>query len=342
MSEGGGTRTHDLGIKSPLLYQLSYAPHSKHPHVKVATQGHLPLAAAGTRPHHRCMPGTSRRFTLATAVLVALGCESDPAGLRALPGISIIVTPSHLTITVGATAALDATVRDLEGRPLPERKVQWSSNAPDIVEVSAQGVVTGRSAGVAQVGAYSDQQVGFARVVVQMDFRLPVTAGYWSLRAETGSPTALCPGGEGGRRVDGGRECSHAGISRYSLDFMATKEVGPSAGLVAAAAVGTVSDVCLQPPQETTCGPNGPFVYIEHGSGFATFYSHLDPASVTVRRKTSVEHGALLGRMGSWDAEGYPWVHFELRYGNQDVGDNPVLDELLIEGRRLAEYRLEQ
>jgi hypothetical protein len=25
-NEGGGTRTHDLGIKSPLLYQLSYAP----------------------------------------------------------------------------------------------------------------------------------------------------------------------------------------------------------------------------------------------------------------------------------------------------------------------------
>ena len=28
-SEGGGTRTHDLGIKSPLLYQLSYAPEGK-------------------------------------------------------------------------------------------------------------------------------------------------------------------------------------------------------------------------------------------------------------------------------------------------------------------------
>jgi hypothetical protein len=26
LNEGGGTRTHDLGIKSPLLYQLSYAP----------------------------------------------------------------------------------------------------------------------------------------------------------------------------------------------------------------------------------------------------------------------------------------------------------------------------
>ena len=27
--EGGGTRTHDLGIKSPLLYQLSYAPRTE-------------------------------------------------------------------------------------------------------------------------------------------------------------------------------------------------------------------------------------------------------------------------------------------------------------------------
>jgi hypothetical protein len=29
LNEGGGTRTHDLGIKSPLLYQLSYAPRGK-------------------------------------------------------------------------------------------------------------------------------------------------------------------------------------------------------------------------------------------------------------------------------------------------------------------------
>jgi hypothetical protein len=29
LNEGGGTRTHDLGIKSPLLYQLSYAPNAR-------------------------------------------------------------------------------------------------------------------------------------------------------------------------------------------------------------------------------------------------------------------------------------------------------------------------
>ena len=39
LSEGGGTRTHDLGIKSPLLYQLSYAPLPKHLRPYLATQG---------------------------------------------------------------------------------------------------------------------------------------------------------------------------------------------------------------------------------------------------------------------------------------------------------------
>jgi hypothetical protein len=42
--EGGGTRTHDLGIKSPLLYQLSYAPQcavqpaSKYPRPSIPQQ----------------------------------------------------------------------------------------------------------------------------------------------------------------------------------------------------------------------------------------------------------------------------------------------------------------
>lgn len=288
------------------------------------------------------MAGFSRPFTLATLVLAAGACESEPAGLRALPGVVITVTPADLILPVGATAALDATVRDLEGQPLPARQVQWSSNATGIVEVSPHGVVTGVAAGVAQVGAYSDQGVGFARVVVQMDFRLPVTAGHWSLRTEMGSPTALCPGGEGGRRADGGLDCSHAGISRYSLDLRAPEVSDAPGQVVAAAADGTVSDVCLQPPHEITCGPNGPFVNIEHGSGLSTFYSHLDPASVTVRRKTAVAQGEPLGRMGAWGNDGYAWVHFEVRYNNQDSGENPVLDELLVEGRKLTEYRLGQ
>lgn len=286
------------------------------------------------------MRGFSRRFTLSAVALAALACENEPSGLRTLPVVSITVTPNALTLPVGASATLTAAVRDLEGRPFEAREVRWSSSAPAIVEVSATGVVTALAVGVASVGAYTEQGVGFARIVVQMDFRLPVAAGQALLRSEIGSPTTLCASGEGGLRSDGGRECSHSGISRYSLDFMLSGD--SSAAVVGAAGDGTVADICIQPPSEGTCGPNGPFVYIEHGSGFATFYSHLDPASVTVRRKTPVVQGELLGRMGAWGAESYPWVHFELRYNNQDTGGNPVLDGLLLDGRKLTEYRVGQ
>jgi hypothetical protein len=279
---------------------------------------------------------------LALAITLGAGaCDSEPAGLRTLPVINITVTPAALTLSVGASRPLVAAVRDLEGRPLEGREIQWSSSAPAIVEVSTTGVVTGLAPGVASVGAYSDQSVGFARVVVQMDFRLPVLGDGTRLRSEMGTPTTLCPAGEGGLRTDGGWECAHAGISRYSLDFMAADGLHTATGVVAAAD-GVVSDICLQPPTETTCGPNGPFVYIEHGFGFATFYSHLDPASVSVRRKTPVVQGDALGSMGTWGAEGYPWMHFELRYNNQDPGNNPVLDELLVDGRTLTEYRVSQ
>jgi hypothetical protein len=287
------------------------------------------------------MSGLSRRFALSTVALAALACEGVPTDLRTLPVVSITVTPNPLILPVGASAALTAAVRDLEGRPLEDREVRWSSSAPAIVEVSATGVVTALAPGVASIGAYSDPSVGFARVVVQMDFRLPVHTTGAVLFAEIGTPTALCPAGEGGLRADGGRDCRHAGISRYSLDFRPVPE-HPTATAVAAAADGTVNDICVQPPSETTCGPNGSFVYIEHGSGFATVYAHLDPASVSVRRKTRVTQGEALGRMGAWGVESHPWMHFELRLDNQDPGENRTLDNLLLGGRKLTEYRVGQ
>ncbi len=134
-------------------------------------------------------------------------------------------------------------------------------------------------------------------------------------------------------------ECSHAGVSRFSLDFRAP--VGRSEGTqVAAAADGTVRDVCLRPPWETTCGPEGPFVYIDHDNGFTSQYSHLDPASVTIRRKSAVLQGETIGLMGTWGSESYPWTHFELRYKDQEPAQRVVLDQLLVGGRKLSEYRI--
>ena len=269
---------------------------------------------------------------------VCLACSDEPAGLRAPPPLTIAVAPGAVTLLVGASATLDATVTDTEGRAVHDARIEWSSSAPDVASVSPAGAVTAVSPGAASIVASSEQSAGFAHIVVQLDFRLPVSPGS-VLRSEIGSATTLCPGGEGGLREDGGLECSHAGISRFSLDFRAPE--GNAEGTpVGAAADGTVRDVCLRPPPEITCGPEGPFVYIDHGNGFASQYSHLDPASITIRRKSAVLQGETVGRMGTWGSAPYAWTHFELRYRNQEPAQRAVLGQLLLEGRKLSEYRI--
>jgi hypothetical protein len=53
-SEGGGTRTHDLGIKSPLLYQLSYAPEQNETSSKGIAYTRRPgVAVVSIRPDWR-------------------------------------------------------------------------------------------------------------------------------------------------------------------------------------------------------------------------------------------------------------------------------------------------
>ncbi len=270
--------------------------------------------------------------------LACLACSAEPAGLRTPSVLTVDVAPSAVTLAVGARATLKATVSDPEGRLVPEADIEWSSDAPAVASVSPAGIVTALSPGSAGILAQTEQSAGFAHIVVQLDLRLPVAPSS-VLRTEIGSPTTLCTGGEGGLREDGGRECSHAGISRFSLDFRAPEGAPDETG-VGAAADGTVRDICLRPPTESTCGPEGPFVYIDHGSGFTSQYSHLDPASVTIRRKSAVLQGETIGRMGRWEDEPYAWTHFELRYKNQEPAQQAVLDQLLIGGRKLSEYRV--
>ena len=285
-------------------------------------------------------PASPRHLSSRALLLgfICLACADEPAGLRTPPPLTIDVAPGAVTLLVGASATLDATVTDAEGRAIHDSDIEWSSSAPDVASVSPAGVVTAVSPGATDIVASNGQSAGFAHIVVQLDFRLPVSPGS-VLRSEIGSATTLCPGGEGGLREDGGLECSHAGISRFSLDFRAPE--GSSDGTqVGAAADGTVRDVCLRPPSETTCGPEGPFVYIDHGNGFASQYSHLDPASITIRRKSAVLQGETVGRMGTWGSEPYAWTHFELRYRNQEPAQQAVLGQLLIGGRKLSEYRI--
>jgi hypothetical protein len=285
-----------------------------------------------------------RTFLVITAAQAVSACGDDSVGIQTIPGVQITLTPAELVLTIGATALLQATVQDQEGRLLPAREVQWSSSAPDIVSVSPTGLVTALTSGTATIEAHSDLSVGFGRVVVQPNFTLPLPGNRRSLVVtEIGTPAVECQGNEGGLRLDGSRDCSHAGISRYSLDWADADQWngvlgGSPAPEVLASAEGTITDICLQPPTEVTCGTNGPFVLVEHPGGFSTIYAHLDPGSVTLRRKTAVSRGERLGTMGAWGADRGPWFHFELRFENKGAEAALVLEALQLSGRRLSDY----
>ncbi|HZA97784.1 MAG TPA: peptidoglycan DD-metalloendopeptidase family protein [Gemmatimonadales bacterium] len=272
-------------------------------------------------------------------------CGDDSAGVEVVAPLTITVTPTDLVLSTGASAQLEATVHDSDGRLLPGHAVQWSSSAPEIVGVSQTGIVTALAVGRATIGAYRDQSVGFGRVAVQPGFRIPVSStSRWLVVTEVGSLEPGCVGNEGGLRIDGSRDCSHAGVSRYSLDLAdADQWTGAAPGTpapeVVAAADGTITDICIQPPSEVTCGDNGPFVLIAHEAGFSTVYAHLDPGSVSLRRKTAVQQGQRLGTMGAYGAFHSPWLHFELRYENSGSMAASVLEPVQVSGRRMRDYR---
>lgn len=83
-----------------------------------------------------------------------------------IPVARVDVTPSTATVQVGATVALTATPRAADGTPLTGRTVTWTSGGPSVATVSAAGVVTGVSAGTAQILASVDGVVGSATITV--------------------------------------------------------------------------------------------------------------------------------------------------------------------------------
>ncbi len=70
------------------------------------------------------------------------------------------------TIAVGGTRAFTATPLDGQGQPLAGRTIFWASEREDIATVSANGVVSGISAGVTQIAASSEGRSAYAQVEI--------------------------------------------------------------------------------------------------------------------------------------------------------------------------------
>ena len=85
---------------------------------------------------------------------------------------SVIVRPDTAGLLVGLTLQLDAIVADAAARRLFWRPITWSSNAPGVASVSADGLVRTIAAGPATITATAAQHNGSAEIsVMVIDFK---------------------------------------------------------------------------------------------------------------------------------------------------------------------------
>ena len=87
----------------------------------------------------------------------------DPAPV---PVASVSVAPSSVTVTVGGTVSLVASLKDANGNTLSGRAITWRSSNTGVAAVSGAGLVTAAAAGSAAITATSEGQSGTASVSV--------------------------------------------------------------------------------------------------------------------------------------------------------------------------------
>jgi parallel beta-helix repeat protein len=110
-------------------------------------------------------------------IIAAAGTIADTAAItvRQVPA-TIVLNNTSLTVTVGGTGQLVATVRDGGGTAIPGSPVTWSSSASSIASVSSAGVVTGVAVGQATVTAAAGELSAAASVTVETP---PEGSGYY-------------------------------------------------------------------------------------------------------------------------------------------------------------------
>ena len=111
--------------------------------------------------------------SLGVLVLMVAGCGGDSVSVTQpdeLMVASVTISRESVTLPIGTTQQLTATVRDAAGNELSDRTVTWSSSATTIVTVDATGLValvTGVAAGSVTITATSEGKSGTAAVEVE-------------------------------------------------------------------------------------------------------------------------------------------------------------------------------
>lgn len=99
--------------------------------------------------------------------LLALGsCGGGASSGPSNPVATVTVAPSGLTLVLGQSEQLTATLRDAGGNLLSGRSVTWAASPPTVVTISTAGLLTSMGAGSATVSATSEGKVGNATFTV--------------------------------------------------------------------------------------------------------------------------------------------------------------------------------
>jgi serine/threonine protein kinase len=82
------------------------------------------------------------------------------------PVANVVVAPAELSLRVGETATLEATLTDRAGTKLSGRETTWQSSSEKIATVSERGVVTALAEGKAEITAIANGKRATAQVKV--------------------------------------------------------------------------------------------------------------------------------------------------------------------------------
>ena len=105
--------------------------------------------------------GTETAITGIGDAVASLTITADPDG----PG-GVAATSGPVETEVGETVALSATGTNALGLAVSSVSATWSSSAPGIVDVGADGVATALAAGSADVQATANDVTATIRIVV--------------------------------------------------------------------------------------------------------------------------------------------------------------------------------
>ena len=104
------------------------------------------------------------------------------------PVASVAVAPGSLTVVIGRSQQLVATLKDAKGNVLRGRQVTWTSSAPTVASVTSTGLVTAVALGTATITATSEGKTGSAAISVVAS---PPPVTYYRTNFNDGTPGPL-------------------------------------------------------------------------------------------------------------------------------------------------------